>query len=128
MKIDFLDLKKISSIYSSEFKNAINNVIDNGWYILGENLKIFENNYANFSTTKYALGVANGLDALILSLIAFSFVNSDACPYKLTAKIALVLLLIAASTSSQLILYVSILGSTGLIVAPACVIANQLAM
>ena len=77
MKIDFLDLKKISSIYSSEFKNSINNVIDNGWYILGENLKIFENNYANFSTTKYALGVANGLDALILSLIALEIGAGD---------------------------------------------------
>jgi dTDP-4-amino-4,6-dideoxygalactose transaminase len=77
MKIDFLDLKKISSIYSSEFKNAISNVIDNGWYILGENLKIFENNYAKFSTTKYALGVANGLDALILSLIALEIGAGD---------------------------------------------------
>ncbi len=69
--IKFLDLKKINAQYQQELKEASNRVIDSGWYLLGQELSKFEENYANFCKTDYALGVANGLDALRLIFKAY---------------------------------------------------------
>ena len=57
--------------YEFELKEAANRVIDSGWYLLGKELDSFEQNYAKFCGSKYALGVANGLDALRLILRAY---------------------------------------------------------
>ena len=64
--ITFLDLQKINSQYREELKEAAEKVINSGWYLLGEELNQFEHKYAEFCGTKYALGVANGLDSLRL--------------------------------------------------------------
>ena len=69
--IDFLDLKSINLRYSQEFKNAFNRVLESGWYIMGNELSAFENEFAQYCGTKHAIGVANGLDALILVLRAW---------------------------------------------------------
>lgn len=69
--IKFLDLQKTTQAYSTEIKEAINRVVDSGWYLLGNELKTFENNYAQFIGTKHCIGVANGLDALRLILKAY---------------------------------------------------------
>ena len=63
--IKFLDLKGITDLYSDEIHSAVANVIDSGWYLQGEANKRFEAEYANYIGTKYAIGCANGLDALI---------------------------------------------------------------
>ncbi|NMP16508.1 DegT/DnrJ/EryC1/StrS family aminotransferase [Thalassotalea sp. Y01] len=64
--IPFLDLKKINQQYSQELKEACSRVIDSGWYILGNEVKEFENEFAEYCGAKYCLGVGNGLDALSL--------------------------------------------------------------
>ena len=69
--ISFLDLKKINSQYAEELKNAAIRVIDSGWYLMGKELENFELNYSKFCGTNYALGVANGLDALRLIFKAY---------------------------------------------------------
>jgi dTDP-4-amino-4,6-dideoxygalactose transaminase len=69
--IKFLDLKKINAQYEQELKEAANRVIDSGWYLMGKELERFEQNYASFCIVKYALGVANGLDALRLIFKAY---------------------------------------------------------
>lgn len=69
--IKFLDLKKVNETYSKELKEAAERVLNSGWYLLGDELENFEKNYANFCGTKYALGVANGLDALRLIFRAY---------------------------------------------------------
>lgn len=69
--IPFLDLKKVNQQYQTELKEACNRVIDSGWYIGGQELESFEQNFANYCGTKFAIGVANGLDALILTLRAW---------------------------------------------------------
>jgi dTDP-4-amino-4,6-dideoxygalactose transaminase len=69
--IKFLDLQKLNNQYKSEINLAIANVVDSGWYLSGEENKKFEDAYASFIGTKYALGVANGLDALRLILRAY---------------------------------------------------------
>ncbi|MFA6636142.1 MAG: DegT/DnrJ/EryC1/StrS family aminotransferase [Candidatus Omnitrophota bacterium] len=69
--IPFLDLKAINNQYLEETTKAVNDVINSGWYILGEQVELFEKEFANYCGTKYAIGVANGLDALIIILEAY---------------------------------------------------------
>lgn len=69
--IKFLDLQKINAQYEQELKDVASRVIDSGWYLMGKELDTFETNYAEFCGTQYALGVANGLDALRLIFKAY---------------------------------------------------------
>jgi dTDP-4-amino-4,6-dideoxygalactose transaminase len=69
--IKFLDLKTINERYHDELVEASKKVIESGWYILGKEVESFEKKFANFCETKYAIGVASGLDALILILRAY---------------------------------------------------------
>ncbi|AFD09307.1 DegT/DnrJ/EryC1/StrS family aminotransferase [Solitalea canadensis] len=69
--IKFLDLLKVNQQYETEIKSAFNQVFESGWYILGENLKRFEDEYARFCGVKHCIGVANGLDALVLVIRAY---------------------------------------------------------
>lgn len=63
--IKFLDLQKITEKYFDEIHEAVNRVVDSGWYLQGEENAQFENEYAQYIGTNYCVGVANGLDALI---------------------------------------------------------------
>lgn len=69
--IKFLDLKEVNKVVDTELKEACNRVIDSGWYILGAELALFEREFANYCGTEYCIGVASGLDALILTLRAW---------------------------------------------------------
>ena len=69
--IKFLDLQGINKQYSDEIKNAINAVVDSGWYLLGERVKTFENDLTKYTGAKYAIACANGLDALRLILRSY---------------------------------------------------------
>lgn len=69
--IPFLDLKAINAQYRNELVEACTRVIDSGWYIGGSELEQFEQQFASYCGTKFAIGVANGLDALILTLRAW---------------------------------------------------------
>ncbi len=69
--ISFLDLKGLNAQYRAELIEACTKVIDSGWYIQGSECKEFEKELAEYCGTKYAIGVANGLDALILILRAY---------------------------------------------------------
>jgi dTDP-4-amino-4,6-dideoxygalactose transaminase len=69
--IPFLDLKQINAQYRNELIEVCTKVIDSGWYIQGNECKEFEKEFAQYCGTKYAVGVANGLDALILIIRAY---------------------------------------------------------
>jgi dTDP-4-amino-4,6-dideoxygalactose transaminase len=69
--IKFLDLQKINTQFSDDLKRVAAEVIDSGWYLLGERLAQFENDLMNYIGAKYAIGVGNGLDALRLILRAY---------------------------------------------------------
>lgn len=69
--IPFLDLKAINTQYRDELVQACARVIDSGWYIQGAEVKAFEQEFAEYCGTKHCIGVANGLDALILTLRAW---------------------------------------------------------
>lgn len=69
--ISFLNLGRINNQYQEELKAACARVIDSGWYIMGNELSQFEAEFASYCGAKFAIGVANGLDALILVLRAW---------------------------------------------------------
>ncbi len=71
MQIPFLSLKSITEKYSDEIHAAVQRVVDSGWYLQGKENETFENNYAKYIGSKYCIGVANGLDALIWIVRAY---------------------------------------------------------
>lgn len=65
MKVPFLSLHDVTAKYKDEIHEAALRVIDSGWYLQGKENELFERNYADYIGTKYCIGCANGLDALI---------------------------------------------------------------
>lgn len=68
--IEYESLKLANEPFFEEYKRVFQKVMESGWYILGENVKKFEEEFASYIGTKYCIGVASGLDALILVLDA----------------------------------------------------------
>lgn len=75
--IKFLDLHKINERFRNEIDSRIKQVLDTGWYLLGNQDKEFEKNFAEFCGTKHCIGCANGLDALNLIIRAYGFGAGD---------------------------------------------------
>lgn len=71
--IKFLDLKKINDRFNKDFEAKFKELLASGWYLLGEENKSFEQNFAKYCGVKNCVGVANGLDALRLIIKAFDF-------------------------------------------------------
>ncbi|HNW96919.1 MAG TPA: DegT/DnrJ/EryC1/StrS family aminotransferase [Bacteroidales bacterium] len=71
--IEYENLYKTNKIFFKEYNNAFFKTFNSGWFILGQNVKDFEKSYAKYCNTKYCIGVANGLDALTISLVALQF-------------------------------------------------------
>jgi dTDP-4-amino-4,6-dideoxygalactose transaminase len=77
MNVPFLELKPGYEELRSEFDAAYHRVMDSGWYLLGNELELFESEFAAYCGTKYCLGVGNGLDALHLILKAYGISGGD---------------------------------------------------
>jgi dTDP-4-amino-4,6-dideoxygalactose transaminase len=75
--IPYDDLGLVNRSFETDFKKEFNSILENGWYILGKYLKEFETAYAAYNNSKYCMGVANGLDALILALRNYHFNQGD---------------------------------------------------
>jgi dTDP-4-amino-4,6-dideoxygalactose transaminase len=71
--IEYENLKKLNKVFFAQYHEKFEAVLNSGWFILGQQVKQFEDDFARYCGTKYCVGVANGLDALILSLRAFNF-------------------------------------------------------
>lgn len=65
MKIPFLSLKDVTALHGEEINEAVSRVVNGGWYLQGKENEQFETDYSAFIGTKYTIGCANGLDALI---------------------------------------------------------------
>ena len=63
--IPFLSLKEVTALHGAEINEAVQSVVNGGWYLQGKENEQFEQHYASFIGTKYCVGCANGLDALI---------------------------------------------------------------
>ncbi|KAF0218725.1 MAG: hypothetical protein FD174_2508 [Geobacteraceae bacterium] len=71
--IDYENLRRVNEPFFDAFKRAFAETLDSGWYILGKRVETFENEFAAYCGTRRCVGVASGLDALVLSLKAFDF-------------------------------------------------------
>ena len=71
--IPYENLNILNKEFEIEFQEKFKQFLNKGWYVLGNEVKVFEESFAQYCGTKYALGVANGLDALILGLQVFDF-------------------------------------------------------
>ena len=69
--IHFLNLKKLNQPFEVAFQKKMKQFLEGGWYILGNEVKQFETDFATYSGTKYCIGVGNGLDALVLIFKAY---------------------------------------------------------
>lgn len=65
MNVPFLSLQDVTDMHGEEIREAARRVIDSGWYLQGKENEAFEQHYAEYIGTKYCIGCANGLDALI---------------------------------------------------------------
>lgn len=77
MKIPFLSFQNMNADVKSELLNSFENFIEEGWYILGNRVEAFESAYAKYGETKFSIGVANGLDAIIIALKALGIGSGD---------------------------------------------------
>lgn len=69
--IKYLELKKITALHGEEIKQAVNDVIESGWYLHSDANSRFESHFAQYIGTRHCIGVGNGLDSLTLILRAY---------------------------------------------------------
>ncbi|WP_322906589.1 DegT/DnrJ/EryC1/StrS family aminotransferase [Paenibacillus campi] len=103
--IQFLDLKKINLRFEQSIQESVQQVLHSGWYVLGEQVKKFEDAFAQYCGTKYCVGTANGLDALELILCAYGISSGDE-------------VIVASNTYIASILSISANGATPILVEP----------
>lgn len=77
MKVPFLELRPTYLELKQEIDAAVARVLDSGWYILGPEVETFEDEWATYCDAEHAVGVANGLDSLILALRALNVGPGD---------------------------------------------------
>jgi dTDP-4-amino-4,6-dideoxygalactose transaminase len=77
MNIPFLNFTGMHNAIKDEMQAAFQKVYNSNWFVMGKELSDFEANYADFNQTKHAVGVSNGLDALVLSLRALNIGVGD---------------------------------------------------
>ncbi len=77
MKLPFLDLKAANQGHQKAIQDAIKRVVDSGWFVLGNELAMFESEFATYCNAKHCVGVGNGLDAIILILKAMEIGPGD---------------------------------------------------
>jgi len=105
MKVPFLDIGLTYKELKKEIDEAVRQVLNSGWYILGENVKKFEEEFAKYCGVKYCVGVGNGMDALELLLRAYNIGPGDE-------------VIIPANTYIATVLVVSLVGATPVAVEP----------
>ncbi|MCC7333404.1 MAG: DegT/DnrJ/EryC1/StrS family aminotransferase [Flavobacteriales bacterium] len=71
--IEYENLRRLNAPFFEEYIKIFNTVLQSGWYILGEHVKKFEEEFANYNNSSHCVGVASGLDAITLSLTAYNF-------------------------------------------------------
>ncbi len=71
--IEYENLKKVNEKLLDKYKYSFNKFINSGWYVLGDQVTKFEGEFSRFSNANYCVGVASGMDALVLAIDAFKF-------------------------------------------------------
>lgn len=105
MTIPFLDFEPMHSSIKEEIMEAFDSFYDSRWYVLGDRLKKFEQDYAEFSNVNYTIGTSNGLDAIYLGLKTLGIGESDE-------------VIMPSNTFIATVLAVSFVGATPVFVEP----------
>lgn len=71
--IPYEDLGRLNQAFFEEYQEAFTKTLESGWYVLGKEVQSFEEDFAEYCQAKYCVGLANGLEALVLALKAFDF-------------------------------------------------------
>ena len=71
MEVDFLNLQRLNASFGNELEETVRRVVTSGWYLLGNETRAFEHEFAEMVGTSHCVGCANGLDALTLVLLAW---------------------------------------------------------
>ena len=101
--IPYEDLKRLNKPFHDEFTQAFSDVLDKGHFILGHQLELFEQEFAEFHGSKYCIGVSNGLDAIILALRALDLPPGSEVIVPSNTYIATVLAVIASNLKPVLV-------------------------
>ena len=101
--IPYESLKRLNDPFKEEFKEAFDDVLDKGHFILGHQLELFEEEFAAFHGTKYCVGVSNGLDAIILALRALNLPPDSEVIVPSNTYIATILAVVACNLKPVLV-------------------------
>lgn len=71
--IDYENLRLLNEPFFDEYQKSLKSTLESGWFVLGKNVEAFEKDFASYCSSEYCVGLASGLDALLLSLRAFNF-------------------------------------------------------
>lgn len=101
--IEYESLAHSNSAYMAELEEAATRVIRSGWYVLGQEVAAFESEFAQYVGAKYCIGVANGLDALILSIEALDLPRGSEILVASNTYIATILAIVRAGHKPVLV-------------------------
>lgn len=101
--IEYENLKKLNAPFFAEYKLAFEKCLDSGWFVLGNEVAEFEKEYAAFCGSKYTIGVASGLDALVLALDAYDFPTGSEIIVPSNTYIATILSIVKAGHKPVLV-------------------------
>ncbi len=101
--IDYENLYKLNKPFFKAYKKKFSDVLDSGWFVLGNEVKTFEKNYAAYCGTKHSIGVASGLDAITFSLMALNLEKGKEVLVPSNTYIATILSVIQAGLKPVLV-------------------------
>ena len=101
--IAYENLQQVNKEFMEQYTGAFQKVLHGGWYILGNEVRQFEESFADFCGVKYCIGVASGLDALVLSLRYFGFGPGDEVIVPSNTYIASILAIMQAGLKPVLV-------------------------
>lgn len=101
--IPYENLKCLNQSFFEAYKESFSASLESGWYVLGKQVHEFEKNYANYCETQFAIGVANGLDALIIGLKTFNLEPGDEVLVPSNTYIASILAIVHAGLKPVLV-------------------------
>ena len=103
MRIPYENLEAINAIYKKDFLQSMEEFLNKGWFVLGEEVSQFEKSFADYNNVNYCIGVASGLDGLILSLDALDLPKGGEVIVAANSYIASVLSIFRAGLKTVLV-------------------------
>ena len=101
--IEYENLRKANAPFFEEYRAVFEKTLQSGWYILGEQVKLFEAEFAGYCNVQHAVGVANGLDAMTLALRSYNFSPGDEVLVPSNTYIASILAILHAGLKPVLV-------------------------